>query len=51
MPAPYLARNRWVQVKDFTSLSKLEWERLFKQCNELVFEKLPAKVRKVNVQG
>jgi predicted DNA-binding protein (MmcQ/YjbR family) len=41
IPAPYLARYKWVQVQSANALSKKEWERLLVQSYTLVKSKLP----------
>jgi predicted DNA-binding protein (MmcQ/YjbR family) len=46
MPAPYLARHKWVRMDDINLLSKKEWEYYMKNAYQLVGEKLPAKTRK-----
>jgi predicted DNA-binding protein (MmcQ/YjbR family) len=46
IPAPYVARYKWVLVQNPARLSKKEWEHYIKQSYELVKAKLPAKVRK-----
>lgn len=46
IPAPYVARYKWVLVQNPSRLSKKEWEHYIKQSYELVKAKLPAKVRK-----
>ena len=45
-PAPYLARNNWVQVEDISILSKKEWIHYLRQSYELVAGRLPAKLKK-----
>jgi predicted DNA-binding protein (MmcQ/YjbR family) len=45
IPAPYLARAKWVYVLDFLWLSDTEWERYVRQSYELVKAKLPKKIR------
>ena len=45
MPAPYMARAKWVLVTDPSSLSKKQWERYIKQSYELVKIKLTKKLR------
>ncbi len=45
VPAPYLARNKWVYVSGFFHLPDPEWERLVLQSYELVKAKLPKKIR------
>lgn len=45
MPAPYLARAKWVLVTDPSKLHKTEWEGYIKQSYELVKAKLTKKDR------
>ena len=45
-PARYLARYKWVQVDDINRLSHAEWEKYLQNSHQLVFSKLPAKIRK-----
>ena len=45
MPAPYMARAKWVLVTDPSNLNKKEWERYVKQSYELVKIKLTKKLR------
>jgi len=46
MPAPYLARNKWVKINNISILGNTEGKKLLKLAYTLVFEKLPAKLRK-----
>jgi predicted DNA-binding protein (MmcQ/YjbR family) len=46
IPAPYMARHKWIFVDDIKRFSKKEWERYAKQAYELVAAKLSAKARK-----
>ncbi len=46
LPAPYLARYRWVYLDNINRLSVPEWETYIKQAYALISSKLPAKVRK-----
>lgn len=43
MPAPYLARAKWVLVTHPSRLNKKEWEELIKQSYDLVKMKLTKK--------
>jgi predicted DNA-binding protein (MmcQ/YjbR family) len=43
IPAPYLARHKWVYVDDINRLSKKEWQQFIKQSYELIKAKLPQK--------
>ncbi len=45
MPAPYIARAKWVLVTDPSKLNKREWEKYIKQSYELVKMKLTKKLR------
>lgn len=46
IPAPYMARNKWVQVQSWNRFDKQEWDYYVKQSYELVKMKLPKKVQK-----
>ena len=46
IPAPYMARAKWVLVQNAGKLNKKEWERYIRQSYELVKMKLTKKVRK-----
>lgn len=46
IPAPYMARNKWVQVQAWDRFTQQEWEYYVKQSYELVKIKLPKKVQK-----
>ena len=45
-PAAYLARHKWVHVDDIKRLNKRDWEKYIRLSYELVFSKLPAKLKK-----
>lgn len=45
MPAPYMARAKWVLVTDFSKLKKQERERYIRQSYELIKQKLTKRVR------
>jgi predicted DNA-binding protein (MmcQ/YjbR family) len=45
IPAPYLARAKWIAVESKDALSPLEVERLIRKSYQLVSAKLPRKVR------
>lgn len=45
-PARYLARYKWVQLDDINRLSNEEWEKYILQSYQLVFSKLPGKVKR-----
>jgi predicted DNA-binding protein (MmcQ/YjbR family) len=44
VPAPYVARYKWVLVTDLDKLSKKEWEFYINQSYHLVKSKLPKKI-------
>ncbi|EJF08691.1 MULTISPECIES: MmcQ/YjbR family DNA-binding protein [Pontibacter] len=46
IPAPYMARNKWVQVQSWERLSVQEWETYVKQSYEMVRSKLTKKLQK-----
>lgn len=46
IPAPYMARNKWVQVTRRNALRPKEWEQYLRQSYELVKSKLPKKLQK-----
>jgi predicted DNA-binding protein (MmcQ/YjbR family) len=45
IPAPYMARNKWVSLQRFDALSDGEVKSLIKNSYEMVFAKLPKKVQ------
>jgi predicted DNA-binding protein (MmcQ/YjbR family) len=46
IPAPYLARAKWVYVEDLKSISDAEAAELLKRSYELVFAKLTKKLQR-----
>lgn len=46
IPAPYMARYKWVYVDDINRLSKKEWECYMAASYQLIHDKLPAKTRR-----
>ena len=44
IPAPYVARYKWVLVEDVSVFNKSKWEYYIRQSYELVKEKLPKKL-------
>lgn len=46
MPAPYLARYKWIWMTDIQSLSKKEWESYISMAYHLVASRLPGRVKK-----
>ena len=45
MPAPYMARNKWVLVTDATKWNKKEWEQHLSLSYDMVKSKLTKKLR------
>lgn len=46
IPAPYLARYKWVKVDDISRFTAAEWKQYARQAYQMVYDKLPAKVRR-----
>lgn len=46
MPAPYLAKYKWVHLDDISRLNKKEWEYYTMQSYNLKAAKLPTKIKK-----
>jgi predicted DNA-binding protein (MmcQ/YjbR family) len=46
IPAPYMAKHKWVKVEKASALTKKEWEHYVKKSYLLVASKLPKKYRK-----
>jgi predicted DNA-binding protein (MmcQ/YjbR family) len=51
IPAPYMARNKWIFVDDISRFSKKEWEKYLKLSYEIIASKLPLRVQKEIVSG
>ncbi len=45
-PAPYLARYHWIHVDKLERFTENEWKELLHEAYKLIFQKLPARVRK-----
>ena len=41
IPAPYMARNKWIYVDDIKRFSKKDWENHLRKAYDLIFSKLP----------
>ena len=50
IPAPYMARNKWVAINKRSALKPKEWEHYLRQSYEIIKSKLPKKVR-VQIDG
>jgi predicted DNA-binding protein (MmcQ/YjbR family) len=46
VPSPYLARYYWISIRRADALSMKEWNDLIGTSYQLVYDKLPAKVKK-----
>ena len=46
IPAPYMARNKWVQVQSWDRFTDHEWESYVKQSYGLIKSKLSKKLQK-----
>src|SRR5689334_19040790 len=46
IPAPYMARNKWVTVQRLDVLSDKELKELIQNSYDMVFAKLPKKIQK-----
>jgi len=45
IPAPYMARNNWIFIEKSGALTNVEWKHFVRQSYELVFAKLPKKIK------
>ncbi|MEW6126872.1 MAG: MmcQ/YjbR family DNA-binding protein [Acidobacteriota bacterium] len=45
IPAPYLARNKWVMVERLNALNDKELKALIKHSYDMLFAKLPKKIK------
>ena len=45
IPAPYMARNKWVSIMDFNALSDEETKRLMRNSYEMILSGLPKKLQ------
>lgn len=46
VPAPYMARNKWVKIDDISRIGKQEWEEFALESYELVKSKLSKKLQR-----
>lgn len=46
LPAPYMARNKWVMTVNASALSKKEWEHYVLKSHSLIASKLTKKIQK-----
>jgi len=47
IPAPYLARYKWILVKELNALNKKEWQYYLEQSYNLIYSKLGKTIQKV----
>ncbi len=45
IPAPYMARNHWIFIEKSNAFTLKEWKHYVQQSYELVFAKLPKKIK------
>ena len=45
IPAPYMARNKWVMLEHLDALNDAELKRLIKNSFEMIFSKLPRRTQ------
>jgi predicted DNA-binding protein (MmcQ/YjbR family) len=46
IPAPYLARNKWISIQDGCRIRTAELKELIEESYNIVFSKLPVKTKK-----
>ena len=51
IPAPYMARNKWIFVDDISRFSKKDWEKYLQSSYSLISSKLPLRVQKEIATG
>lgn len=51
IPAPYLARAKWVQIDDLKAVSDEEAAALLRRAHEIIFGKLTKKLQKDITEG
>lgn len=51
MPAPYLARAKWIAVEEYNTLEPAELRACIRESYELVLAKLPKKTREALVRA
>lgn len=45
IPAPYLARAKWLFIKDVSSVGNIELQALLKEAYQIIRDKLPKKIQ------
>lgn len=51
IPAPYLARNKWIFVDDISRFARKDWEKYLQSSYGLIVSKLPLRVQKEIASG
>ncbi len=46
IPAPYLARHKWIQLDNISRFSSKDWKKYVNFSYQLISSKLPSKVKK-----
>jgi predicted DNA-binding protein (MmcQ/YjbR family) len=50
IPAPYMARNKWVMLERLDALDEADVKRLVKHSYDMIFAKLPKKTRETMIR-
>ena len=51
IPAPYMAKNKWIFVDDISRFSKKDWEKYLQKSYSLILSKLSLKFQKEVADG
>jgi predicted DNA-binding protein (MmcQ/YjbR family) len=51
IPAPYMARNKWIFVDDISRFARKDWEKYLQSSYSLITSKLPLRVQKEIASG
>lgn len=51
IPAPYMARNKWIFVDDISRFSKKDWEKYLQSSYSLIASKLSLRLQKEIAEG
>ena len=46
IPAPYMAKNKWIKIDDISRFSMKEWEEILTLSHQLIAQKLTKKLQK-----
>jgi predicted DNA-binding protein (MmcQ/YjbR family) len=50
VPAPYMARNKWVMLERLDALSDAEIKNLLRNSYDMILAKLPKKIRETIIR-